>query len=373
MLKTIKTEFKQIVREAHYNSSRKTEKDIENEIVEKSQQWVIDNMPESEKDKMLNAIKTKFKQIVHDNLSTAFLAEANDDYHTSIIRKQIMIKQLKQCVIDNMPESIKLDSVAKNESTKKPAKRTKKPVDPAAPKKPKTAYQTFCQNHRDEIKQELQANSGDTKISMIDVTRELGARWKKLPEENPEEYQEYLKTAEEAKAQYTKKLEEYENSNEYKAFIESDELKAWEARNNAIPYVHKVKKEDEIKSAYALFQNEYMQEFVREYQEEIGIPAAKKAFSDLWKKFNNRYERAYDITDDNKFDIDKTALYYIRQYESIKAARTSNNDNNSDADDEEEDVLTGCSHVMTRGRNKGKYCNKTCLEDSDKCKSHKRD
>ena len=283
------------------------------------------------------------------------------------------------------------------DNTKKPAKRTtkpKKPVDPAAPKKSDSAYQAFCKKFREEIKQELEANSGDTKISMIDVTRELGARWKKLQVENPEEYQVYLKTAEQEKVEYIEKLEEYEDSDGYKAFIESDEYKVWEAfqqaakeakekAKNAIPYEHKVKTEDQIKSAYALFQNEYLQQFVREYQEEIGIPAAKKAFSELWKVHNKKDNRGNPITDDNKFTIEKTAQDYIDEYEPIKAARTSNDDNNSDAgdlttvtvqsDDDEEDVLTGCSHVNTRGKRKGKYCNKTCFEDSDKCRSHKLD
>ena len=268
---------------------------------------------------MLNTIKTEFKQIVHNNLRTYRLADLNDVRTSNIIETQL-VEELQQCVIDNMAKSRK-------------GKKPKKPVGLFSPKKPKTAYQAFCQNNRDEIIQALQADSGDNKISMIDVNRELGARWKKLQVENPEEYQVYIKTAKEEKAQYIKNLEEYEDSDDYKAFIESDEYKVWEAWNNAakeakekakkaIPYVHKVKTEDQIKSAYALFQNEYMQEFVHEYQEEIGIPAAKKAFSDLWKVHYKKDNRGNPITDDNKFSIDKTAQDYIDEYEPIKAARS---------------------------------------------------
>lgn len=68
-----------------------------------------------------------------------------------------------------------------------PAKPTKKPTkksakDSSVPKKPLTAYILFCNATRDEIKTE------NPDFKFVDITRELGSRWKGLTDDDKKVY-----------------------------------------------------------------------------------------------------------------------------------------------------------------------------------------
>jgi len=72
--------------------------------------------------------------------------------------------------------------------------------DPNLPKKPKSSYMLCCGEHRDEVK----ANS-KTK-QMGEMSKTLGAMWKKLSEEDKEPY---LTKSEEAKEEYNEQMNNY--------------------------------------------------------------------------------------------------------------------------------------------------------------------
>lgn len=68
---------------------------------------------------------------------------------------------------------------------KKPAKkRERKPKDPHAPKKPLSAYFLFCADERPKI------HGLQTGMSVSDVARELGIRWKNTPAELKSKYEQ---------------------------------------------------------------------------------------------------------------------------------------------------------------------------------------
>ncbi|CAF3293585.1 unnamed protein product [Rotaria socialis] len=67
---------------------------------------------------------------------------------------------------------------------KKPAKkRERKPKDPHAPKKPLSAYFLFCADERPKV------HGSQTGMSVSDVARELGIRWKNAPVELKNKYE----------------------------------------------------------------------------------------------------------------------------------------------------------------------------------------
>ncbi|CAF1211403.1 unnamed protein product [Rotaria sordida] len=68
---------------------------------------------------------------------------------------------------------------------KKPAKkRERKPKDPHAPKKPLSAYFLFCADERPKV------HGSQTGMSVSDVARELGIRWKNAPIELKNKYEQ---------------------------------------------------------------------------------------------------------------------------------------------------------------------------------------
>ncbi|CAF0742338.1 unnamed protein product [Adineta steineri] len=68
---------------------------------------------------------------------------------------------------------------------KKPArKRERKPKDPLAPKKPLSAYFLFCADERPKV------HGSQTGMSVSDVARELGVRWKSAPAELKTKYEQ---------------------------------------------------------------------------------------------------------------------------------------------------------------------------------------
>ena len=67
------------------------------------------------------------------------------------------------------------------------------------PKRPQSAYLFFCAAYRQEIKEEMLEENGESPKA-TDVTKELGRRWNEIKSENGEE--EFVKLAEKDKARY---------------------------------------------------------------------------------------------------------------------------------------------------------------------------
>lgn len=72
--------------------------------------------------------------------------------------------------------------------------------DPNLPKKPKTSYMFFCDEHRNTVKVKSKTKQ------MGEISKTLGTMWKALSDE---EKQPYVTKSEEAKEQYTEKMNNY--------------------------------------------------------------------------------------------------------------------------------------------------------------------
>ena len=82
--------------------------------------------------------------------------------------------------------------------------KIKKPKkDPEEPKKPKSSYMFYCDEFRDSI---VSNNPG---IRLGDVSKKLGAGWKKVSEE---EKSKYIDLSEKDKERYEQEKEEYNNN-----------------------------------------------------------------------------------------------------------------------------------------------------------------
>jgi hypothetical protein len=77
-------------------------------------------------------------------------------------------------------------------------------LDPDRPKK-LSAYQLYCQDHREEVKEELGEG-----VKGAEVTKELAKRWRAVKEEGGEEFKEYEAMAVEMKAEYEEAMKTYE-------------------------------------------------------------------------------------------------------------------------------------------------------------------
>ena len=92
-------------------------------------------------------------------------------------------------------------------------KSEKNNKDPNAPKKPQSAYLYFCNEHRAEVKSSL------VNPTAIQVTTELGKRWKALnanPKKNQKELTRFANLAKEDKKRYEDSMQTYVPSEEFR-------------------------------------------------------------------------------------------------------------------------------------------------------------
>ena len=118
-----------------------------------------------------------------------------------------------QSLISQFPTEFK----ATTEKTDAPKKRAKKVRDPNLPKRPKNAFMLFTDSVREEVKAGLIEASPDGKIRVSDVSKECGARWKALPDD---EKQPFLDANAAAKTEYEKAMEDYYAENPDKKPVE---------------------------------------------------------------------------------------------------------------------------------------------------------
>lgn len=110
---------------------------------------------------------------------------------------------LAEIVAENNKELRKIiEEVVKNQSAKEKRKEAKAKRDPDMPRRPKNAYQLWCDDVRDEVKEEMGSE-------LKEVSKELGRRWKEVDRDTKKEYKDKY---EELKAEFDKEMEEYKNN-----------------------------------------------------------------------------------------------------------------------------------------------------------------
>jgi hypothetical protein len=82
--------------------------------------------------------------------------------------------------------------------------KIKKQKDPSIPKRPKSSFLFFCDEHRDNIRQ------NNTELKMGEVMKKLGNMWSKCTNKD-----KYVQLAETAKDEYEIALDEYNDNNCY--------------------------------------------------------------------------------------------------------------------------------------------------------------
>ena len=80
-------------------------------------------------------------------------------------------------------------------------KKQKREKDPNKPKRPQTAYFLYLGDHRAQIKEE------NPEAKVTEIAKIASENWKTLDEEQK---QYYMKKAEEAKEEYKRQMEAYE-------------------------------------------------------------------------------------------------------------------------------------------------------------------
>lgn len=116
----------------------------------------------------------------------------------------INMQDLKTVVAEMIAENNKnieeiIKAVLKGQATK--AKRASR--DPNMPKRPKNAYQLWCDENREEVKEELEDKS------FKEVSKELSRMWKELSDKEKKPYQEQYKKL---KKEYDQNMENYKNN-----------------------------------------------------------------------------------------------------------------------------------------------------------------
>jgi len=82
--------------------------------------------------------------------------------------------------------------------------KIKKQKDPLMPKRPKSSFLYFCDEHRSKVRK------SNPKFSMGEVMKSLGKKWRECNSKD-----KYVKMATEAKVVYEEKMEEYNMTNYY--------------------------------------------------------------------------------------------------------------------------------------------------------------
>lgn len=81
--------------------------------------------------------------------------------------------------------------------------KLKQQKNPHAPKKPKSSYFYYCDQHRPALIENFKKKHPNKKIQISDIAKELGQKWKKL---NDSTKQKYIKLAEKDKARYENEM-----------------------------------------------------------------------------------------------------------------------------------------------------------------------
>ena len=114
-----------------------------------------------------------------------------------------------------IPEkNVKVSEEGKNRGWPKGKKRY--PKSPGAPKQPLSGYVHFLNDRREAVRKE------NPDLSFADISKKLAVEWGQV---DAKLKQDYAERAEADKERYTKAFAEYQLTDEYKQFIESQKKK----------------------------------------------------------------------------------------------------------------------------------------------------
>ena len=128
------------------------------------------------------------------------------EHHNTILDISKLLAKTHISLIENICKELDAEDqidelVKKYVSTDISKMKPKK--DPNMPKKPKSAYMFFCDEHRQTVMKE----NKDAKMG--EISKILGEKWKKLSDKDKEQY---VEMNEEAKENYSEAMKAYKNA-----------------------------------------------------------------------------------------------------------------------------------------------------------------
>ena len=258
-------------------------------------------------------------------------------------------------VEDYTPSAEYLEKVAAWEVKQSEPKKPKKPRDPTKPKGATSAWMYFCKEKRPIVKAKMERKSKDAKVKMTDVTKELGAMWKKCKEAKKDK--KYIKLAAADKERYTSEMEDYEPSDEF-----LDAMEQWKAaggveRKRSSPKTKTTtttrKKRDpdapkKPKTAYLFFSQE-MRPILKEDNPELKAKEVNELIKNMWKGEDVEDEDDYSSKEMRAKWTKMAAKDKVRYASEMKMYTPPSEDEDED-EDGDENVAAPAPKTKSRGK-----------------------
>ena len=185
-------------------------------------------------------------------------------------------------------------AVEKAEKAESPKKEKK---DPDAPKGAKNAFIFFCNEKRQEVKEE------NSSLKATEITKKLGEMWKEEKEKNKERYQ---KMAEADKKRYADEIAEYEPKEGFKNPKASKKVKSTAPKRALSAYIFFCQdKRDEVKKKNPTLKSS-------EIMSELGK---------MWKSLSDKKKKPFEkLADDDKKRYSEEMKSYVPTEEEKAAS-----------------------------------------------------
>jgi hypothetical protein len=273
----------------------------------------------------------------------AFLKTQNVDNMENIVRELNSDKTIKE--LSELMSDKKVGD--------KKEKKGKKIKDENAPKRPKNSYMFYCEKMRQTLKEE------NPDMNMIEITKLIGVEWKKLSDEEKNEFQD--------KASTDKKRYEEQN----KSYIRPSDDELVEKKASKKRTVKKKKADGPKKpmSAYIYFCMEKRNE-IKDESPDMSAVEVTRELGRLWKEDYSQEEsrkKWIDIAEqDKKRYKDESGS---EEKESDKEKPNENSDNEKQKKDKSDKNKSDKEEKDKSEKDKAKQKEKSDKEEKDK--SHK--
>ena len=134
------------------------------------------------------------------------------------------------------------EKVAGEESKNRgwPKGKKRYPKSPGAPKQPLSGYVHFLNDRREAVRK------GNPDLSFADISKKLAVEWGQV---DTKQKQDYVERAEADKERYNKEFAEYQHTDNYKQFIETQKQKATNTTSATAGGVPATKRPAEVSSS----------------------------------------------------------------------------------------------------------------------------
>jgi len=207
---------------------------------------------------------------------TGFLQEQQ----SQAIKGKIKIDDVIQAFQEDEVQTKLIDAIQNNipKASRKSSKDSK-PKDLNAPKRPKSSYLFFCEDKRDEVKEDY------PDLKATEITSKLGELWKALPDSDKTKY---IEQAEEAKESYKEKMSSYVRPSDEELLQLAASKKGKKGKKR--PKDPNAPKRP--KSSY-LFFCEDKRDLVKEAEPELKATEVTSKLGQLWKALSEKQKQKY--------------------------------------------------------------------------------